>query len=66
MITINPGDVVFHRPTRETWMVRYVRGDRLAWLGWPPGEARLSDCLLVEKDLGPRGHTENEREAAHG
>ena len=40
----------------------YVRGDRLAWLGWPPGEARLSDCLLVEKDLGPRGHTEDARE----
>jgi hypothetical protein len=43
------GDVVRHRPTGETWTVAYVDGDRLAWCGWPPGEALLADCDLVER-----------------
>lgn len=46
---IDTGDIVFHVPTGEEWTVAYVKGDRLAWLGWPPGEANLSDCMLVEK-----------------
>jgi hypothetical protein len=41
------GDTVFHKPTGEKWLVAYVDGDRLAWCGWPEGEARLSDCELV-------------------
>lgn len=49
MITIDTGDSVFHRPSRETWLVKRVRGDRLEWCGWPPGTAALSDCLLVRK-----------------
>ncbi len=46
---IDTGDSVKHGPTGETWLVAYVRGDRLAWVGWPPGEASLEHCQLVEK-----------------
>lgn len=49
MISIDTGDSVFHRPTREWWSVACVRGDRLSWCGWPEGSASLSDCLLVTK-----------------
>lgn len=41
------GDHVFHKPTGETWVVRYVHGDRMAWCGWPPGEALAKDCEIV-------------------
>lgn len=47
--TIDTGDAVAHGPTGETWVVAYVDGSRLAWVGWPSGEAELSDCSLVEK-----------------
>lgn len=46
---IDTGDSVRHGPTGETWVVAYVDGDNLAWVGWPEGEARLSDCTLIEK-----------------
>jgi hypothetical protein len=46
---IDTGDAVLHGPTGEEWLVAYVRGDRLAWCGWPEGEAALSDCALVRK-----------------
>ena len=46
---IEPGDHVHHHPTGEDWVVRYVKGDRLSWLGWPPGEAMLADCTLIRK-----------------
>lgn len=49
MSTIDVGDHVHHAPTGEDWVVRYVRGDRLSWLGWPPGEALVSDCTLIHK-----------------
>ena len=52
---IDTGDVVLHAPTGEEWIVAYVRGDRLAWCGWPQGEAALADCSLVKKA------TDNER-----
>ncbi len=42
------GDTVKHRPSGETWCVAYVEGDYLAWYGWPPGEAKVSDCELIE------------------
>ena len=47
---IRTGDAVFHRPTEETWVVAYADHERgeLAWLGWPPGYAKLSDCELRE------------------
>jgi hypothetical protein len=46
--TIRGGDHVFHRPTGETWIVEYVKGDYLAWCGFPRGEARVADCTLVK------------------
>lgn len=49
MVTIDTGDTVFHRPSRETWLVACVIGDRLMWCGWPEGQGALADCLLVEK-----------------
>lgn len=49
MSDIDTGDTVKHGPTGETWIVAYVEGERLAWVGWPQGEARLSDCTLIEK-----------------
>jgi hypothetical protein len=49
MSSIDTGDYVRHRPTGEQWIVAYVRGDRLAWLGWPEGEAALADCELIDK-----------------
>lgn len=41
------GDTVFHRPTGERWLVAYCVGNRLAWSGWPEGEAYTADCELV-------------------
>ena len=49
MTEIDTGDSVHHTPTGEDWVVAYVRGDRLAWCGWPEGEAALSDCTMVTK-----------------
>lgn len=46
---IDTADHVLHRPTGETWIVARVDGDRLAWVGWPPGWAALSDCELVRR-----------------
>jgi hypothetical protein len=48
-VAIDTGDVVRHEPTGERWIVAYVLDGRLAWLGWPPGEAAASDCTLVTK-----------------
>lgn len=47
--TIDTGDVVLHVPTGEEWLVAYVKGDRLAWCGWPCGEAAIADCTLLSK-----------------
>jgi hypothetical protein len=46
---IDTGDTVFHRPTREEWLVACVVEDRLSWMGWPEGSANVADCTLVEK-----------------
>ena len=47
--SIRTGDTVYHRPSKETWVVAYADHARnqLAWVGWPPGHAKLSDCQLV-------------------
>lgn len=47
--TVDTGDVVFHEKSGEEWLVAYVKGDYLAWCGWPFGEAKVSDCRLVRK-----------------
>lgn len=49
MSDIDTGDTVYHKPSRETWRVACVRGDRLSWCGWPEGQANLADCELVQK-----------------
>jgi len=49
MEAIDTGDAVRHGPTGETWLVARVDGDRLAWVGWPPGWANLADCTLTRK-----------------
>ena len=46
---IDTADSVQHAPTGETWVVAYVEGARLAWCGWPEGEAKLADCTLTKK-----------------
>lgn len=46
---IDTGDKVHHGPSGENWLVAYVRGDRLAWCGWPEGEAELGHCTLISK-----------------
>lgn len=43
------GDIVFHRPTGETWTVACVRDDRLSWCGWPEGTADLVECDLLQE-----------------
>lgn len=42
------GDKVHHGPSGEDWTVAYVDGDEIAWIGWPPGWAKTSDCTLIE------------------
>ena len=46
---LRPGDTVHHHPSGEDWVLRYVKGDRLSWLGWPPGEASVADCSLASR-----------------
>lgn len=46
---IDTADHVHHAPSGEDWVVAYVRGDCLAWCGWPPGEAALADCTLLKQ-----------------
>lgn len=43
---IRAGDHVHHTPSKEDWVVAYVDGEYLAWVGWPDGEAKASDCWL--------------------
>lgn len=44
---IDTGDVVLHKPSGETWVVAYVRGDNLCCVGWPESFAQVSDCDLT-------------------
>ena len=44
---IRCGDVVFHRPTRERWLVAWAHGHELAPAGWPSCVARIKDCQVV-------------------
>lgn len=49
MNDIDTADHVHHAPSGEDWVVAYVVADRLAWCGWPQGQAALADCTLVKK-----------------
>jgi len=46
---IDTADHVHHKPSGEDWVVAYVAADRLAWCGWPQGQAALADCTLLRK-----------------
>lgn len=42
------GDIAYHWPTGETWVLAYDDGNgRVAWMGWPPGEAEAQHCILM-------------------
>lgn len=41
------GDVVRHRPTGEEWQLAHCEDGRVAWCGWPEGQADAADCELV-------------------
>lgn len=56
MSDIDTADTVYHRPSRETWRVACVQGNRLSWCGWPEGSADVADCDLVQK--APPGEKE--------
>ncbi len=43
------GDYVKHAPSGESWVVACVDGEDLYWCGWPPGRARVTDCVLIRK-----------------
>ena len=51
---------MLHHPTKEKWIVAYADYERgeLAWLGWPPGHARISDCELLESCTDEESHKE--------
>lgn len=56
------GDVVFHRPTGETWTL--AKDEQDGWVypgGWPQSQGRTEDCKLVE----PNEPTSAERLAVH-
>lgn len=43
------GDYVRHRPNGEELLVAWAEGDWLSWFGWPPGQARVDDCDVLER-----------------
>ena len=54
---IKCGDTVFHKPTKETWIVCYAdyKSGFLSWFGWPEGYVEISNCELVES-CTPEAH----------
>lgn len=58
---IKAGSTVKYRPTGEEWFILGVNRerDRVCVAGWPPSEAMLSDCELIEEG---NGITKKERE----
>lgn len=67
------GDTVRHTPSGETWrLATNPEFGRVCWFGWPEGDAKESDCVLVEacsdeeyremlEAWGARWHGENGR-----
>lgn len=51
------GDSILHKPSGETWVCAWAdpATGYLFWLGWPPGEARISDFELA-KAVDDEGH----------
>lgn len=46
---IETGDTVYHKPSRETWLVAVVWQNELMPMGWPESIAKVTDCQLVDK-----------------
>ena len=44
------GDSILHKPSGEAWVCAWADPGTgyLSWLGWPPGEAEISDFDLVK------------------
>lgn len=44
------GDSILHKPSGETWVCAWAdpATGYLSWLGWPPGEAKISDFKLAK------------------
>ena len=49
MEKIEIADYVHHQPSGEDWVVARVTDEYLWPAGWPPGRAKLSDCVLTHK-----------------
>lgn len=47
---LRTGDAILHKPTGETWTVAWADPGTgyLTWFGYPPGEAKISDCELQQ------------------
>lgn len=62
VVHIRCGDTVLHYPSGETWTVAYAdyERDALAWMGWPEGFAKITDCILLASatDAEHREHVE--------
>lgn len=44
------GDSILHKPSGEVWVCAWADSATgyLSWLGWPPGEAKISDFELAK------------------
>lgn len=47
MTQFQPGDLVMHNPTGETWLLVDVYGSYVKPSGWPELQALASDCTLI-------------------
>lgn len=49
--SLRAGDVVFHAPSGERWLLLAVSSDgkRVHPCGWPSSIAEASDCTLLER-----------------
>lgn len=63
---IQPNDVVFHKPSGETWVVCGVNHSEgtLIPCGYPfPSIAKISDCELIEKGYIKQPQSEDQIKA---
>lgn len=47
--SISTGDKVYHKPSKEEWVVAFNENGRLSPCGWPETLAQTDDCVLLEK-----------------
>ncbi len=48
-VNVDTGDVVFHKPSKETWVVARADLDYIYPCGWPSSRADIKDCEFREK-----------------